>query len=295
MGVARPAVSPARAAAHAVVLRTLQDGAWADRALRAEARGLEPRDRALAKRLAFGAVQRRLTLDWVVAGATKPGATLEPAVRAALHLGLFQLLFLDGIAAHAAVTEAVELAKPSPGHRLVNAVLRRVARDGRRAARRRRPRRRRRAPQPPRVARAPLVGRARARGDARALLAVDNEPGELALRINTLVTDEPPEGAARAAARATRSSWTARRDLEAHPGWAPGRLHRPVARRPARRARPSPRSPASASSTSARRRAARRRTWPRSCAGRGRSSRSSATPAGPAPCGRPARACGPRT
>ena len=66
--MARPAVSPARAVAHAVVLRTLQDGAWADRALRAEARGLGPRDRALAKRLAFGAVQRRLTLDWVAAG-----------------------------------------------------------------------------------------------------------------------------------------------------------------------------------------------------------------------------------
>ena len=220
MGVARPAVSPARAAAHAVVLRTLQDGAWADRALRAEARGLEPRDRALAKRLAFGAVQRRLTLDWVVAGATKPGATLEPAVRAALHLGLFQLLFLDGIAAHAAVTEAVELAKPSPGHRLVNAVLRRVARDGVELP----------ADDDPAGAAVRhshpewLVRRwwdELGPEATRALLAVDNEPGELALRINTLVTDEPPEGlAGRREGDAFVLDGPA--DLEAHPGWARG-------------------------------------------------------------------------
>ena len=54
----------------------------------------------------------------------------DPRVRAALHLGLEQLLFLDGIPDHAAIGEAVELAKPSRGHRVVNAVLRRVQREG---------------------------------------------------------------------------------------------------------------------------------------------------------------------
>src|SRR3954465_2207297 len=112
---------PARRAAHAVVLRTLVGGAYADRALHGEARGLDSRDRALAKQLAFGTVQRRLTLDHVIA--RHVDRALEPRVRAALQLGLFQLLFLDGVAAHAAVGEAVELAKPSAGHRLVHAVL----------------------------------------------------------------------------------------------------------------------------------------------------------------------------
>ena len=113
-------------------------------------------------------------------------------MRAALHLGLFQLLFLDGIAPHTAVTEAVELAKPSPGHRLVNAVLRRVARDG--------------SSCPPTTPAGAAVRHSHPEWlvrrwwdelgpeATRALLAVDNEPGELALRINTLVTDEPPEG-----------------------------------------------------------------------------------------------------
>ncbi|CAB4926224.1 unannotated protein [freshwater metagenome] len=120
--------SPARQVAHAVVMRVLADGAYADRALHAEARGLEPRERALAKRLAFGTVQRQGTLDWICKGMVK--GRLEPRVRAALHLGLEQLLFLDGIPDHAAIAESVELAKPSAGHRVVNAVLRRVQREG---------------------------------------------------------------------------------------------------------------------------------------------------------------------
>jgi 16S rRNA (cytosine967-C5)-methyltransferase len=177
-------LSPARRAAHAVVLRTLSDGAYADRALHGEARGLEPRDRALAKQLAFGTVQRRLTLDHVIAAHVD--RDLDPAVRAALQLGLFQLMFLDGVAAHAAIGEAVELAKPSPGHRLVNAVLRRVQREG-----------------------VELPSDATPDGasirhshprwivdlwwdwlgpdETRALLAADNEPAELALRVNALV------------------------------------------------------------------------------------------------------------
>jgi len=52
-------------------------------------------------------------------------------VRAALRLGLFQLVFLDGIPPHAAVGESVELVKrDAPGGAgLVNAVLRRGARE----------------------------------------------------------------------------------------------------------------------------------------------------------------------
>ena len=121
-------VSPARRAAHTVVVRTLQSGAYADRALHSASQGLQPRDRALAKRLAFGAVQRRGTLDWICDRYAK--GKLDVPVRAAIHLGLEQLLFMDGIADHAAIDESVELAKPSPGHRLVNAVLRRVQREG---------------------------------------------------------------------------------------------------------------------------------------------------------------------
>jgi 16S rRNA (cytosine967-C5)-methyltransferase len=177
-------VSPARRAAYAVVLRVLTEGAYADRALHGEARDLAPRDRALAKQLAFGTVQRRLTLDHVIDERTK--GTLEPGVRAALQVGLFQLLFLDRVAEHAAIAEAVELAKPSPGHRVVNAVLRRVQREGVQL------------PSDATVSGAAirhshpewlvrLWWDALGADETRALLAADNERGELALRVNPLV------------------------------------------------------------------------------------------------------------
>src|SRR5215204_104990 len=131
-----PAVADARRCAYAVLRRVFEEGAWADRALRGEAERLhlDARDLGLATRLAYGAVQRRATLDHVVAMLTgRPLDRLEPAVLAALRLGAFQLAYLDRVPAHAAVGESVELAKAeSPGGaRLVNAVLRRAAREAR--------------------------------------------------------------------------------------------------------------------------------------------------------------------
>ncbi len=128
------AVSPARACAFTVIRRVFEQGAYADRALAAEARDLGPRDRALATALTYTTVQRRATLDHVLSAlASRPLARLDPAVLASLRLGLAQLLLLDGIADHAAVHESVELAKRSSrgAASFVNAVLRRATREGR--------------------------------------------------------------------------------------------------------------------------------------------------------------------
>jgi 16S rRNA (cytosine967-C5)-methyltransferase len=177
-------VSPARRAAYAVVRRVLAEGAYADRALHGEARDLSSRDRALAKQLAFGTVQRRLTLDHVIDERAK--GRLEPGVRAALQLGLFQLLFLDRVAEHAAIAEAVELAKPSPGHRVVNAVLRRIQREGVQLPSDETPRGAAvRHSHPEWLVR--MWWDALGAEETRALLAADNEPAELALRVNALV------------------------------------------------------------------------------------------------------------
>jgi 16S rRNA (cytosine967-C5)-methyltransferase len=107
--------------------------AYADRAFTAEAVELEPRDRGLAMALAYGTVQRRATLDHVVAELTdRPLSRLDPPVLAVLRLGLFELLYLGGSAPHAAVNESVELAKRAAPHAagLINAALRRAARQG---------------------------------------------------------------------------------------------------------------------------------------------------------------------
>ena len=131
--IAAPGVSPARACAFAVLRRVFEHGAYADRAFTAEAAALEPRERAFAMQLAYGTVQRRATLDYVAGQLTRrPISDLEAPVLAALRLGIFQLLLLDGVADHAAVNESVELVKRiSPGGAsLVNAVLRRAAQRG---------------------------------------------------------------------------------------------------------------------------------------------------------------------
>jgi 16S rRNA (cytosine967-C5)-methyltransferase len=116
-----------------VLRRVFEQGAYADRAFASEARSLSPRDRALAMQLAYGTVQRAATIDHIAAQlADRPAQALDPPVLAAVRLGLFQLLLLGGVADHAAVNESVELVKHAGrgGAGLVNAVLRRAAREG---------------------------------------------------------------------------------------------------------------------------------------------------------------------
>jgi 16S rRNA (cytosine967-C5)-methyltransferase len=191
-----PGISPARACAYAVVRRVFEEGAYADRALHAEARrhALQPRDRGLAMRLAYGAVQRRATLDHVIEQlAGRPVAKLEAGVLAALRLGVLQLAFLDRVPPHAAVGESVELAKRASraGAGLVNAVLRRAVDEA-----------------PAIVAALPEATAAEAAlkhshpgwiadlwfdalgpEAARALMAADNASAEAAVRVNTLKAD----------------------------------------------------------------------------------------------------------
>jgi 16S rRNA (cytosine967-C5)-methyltransferase len=189
--------SDARTVAFAVVRRVFEQGAYADRALPAEASraGLDARDRALATRLAYGTVQRRATLDHLLAAlAERPVQRLDPPVRAAARLGLYQLLYVDGVPDHAAVAESVDLARAASGRGaggLVNAVLRRAARAGSAALL---------APlhddDPAGAAvlhSVPLWLAERwwdelGPATARAVLAAGNEPAESALRANTLVT-----------------------------------------------------------------------------------------------------------
>jgi 16S rRNA (cytosine967-C5)-methyltransferase len=192
---ARAVIAPARSCAYTVVRRVFERGAYADQALQAEAKDLQPRDRALAMRLAYGAVQRKGTVDHLIEQlAERPPARLDPPVLAALRLGLYELLYLGGSPDYAVVADAVELSKTHGrgGHGLVNAVLRRAAREGagvllepltddtpQEAAIKH--------SHPEWLAR--LWWETLGAEQARALMAYDNEPGELALRANTLVTD----------------------------------------------------------------------------------------------------------
>jgi 16S rRNA (cytosine967-C5)-methyltransferase len=107
-----------------------EEDAYGDRAFRSAAPRLEPRARALAQRLAYGTVQRVRTLDHAIDTlGRRPVRKLDPPVRAALRLGAYQLAYAEGIPAHAAVNETVELVRSARLERAVaftNAVMRRL-------------------------------------------------------------------------------------------------------------------------------------------------------------------------
>ena len=131
-------ISPARRAAYEVLLRVFEQDAYADRAFRTAAEGLDERERAFAQRLAYGSVQRVRTLDHAIDTLGKrPVRKLDPPVRAALRLGAYQLGYTD-TAPHAAVNESVELVRRARLERAVpftNAVMRRLDRRDPAAAR----------------------------------------------------------------------------------------------------------------------------------------------------------------
>ena len=97
---------------------------------------LAPRDAALLTRMTYGVLAWRDRLDWTLAPLSrKRFDTLDPEVRGCLRLGLLQLLFLDRIPPHAAVSTSVDLARHAAGRGaggLVNALLRRIQREGER-------------------------------------------------------------------------------------------------------------------------------------------------------------------
>ncbi len=191
-------IAPARLLAYEVLRATFERDAHTELAFRegADERGLAARERAQAQRLAYGAVQRRGTLDAAIDRlADRPLRKLDHPVLAALRLGMYELLFADGTPDHAAVDQAVELAKKAGAAHaagLVNAVLRRAARE-------------REAllesligddstPEAAAVAHSAPLWLAQmwwqqlGPEGARSLLAACNEPAEIAFRVNTLRT-----------------------------------------------------------------------------------------------------------
>ena len=93
---------------------------------------LRSADRGLAMELAAGAVKRRATLAAVLRPLLRrPKKRLPGIVSDILHLGLYQVLFLERVPEHAAVNETVKLAHKASQSRhvgLINGVLRSAVR-----------------------------------------------------------------------------------------------------------------------------------------------------------------------
>jgi 16S rRNA (cytosine967-C5)-methyltransferase len=99
---------------------------------------IDGRERRQVNGLVYGVIRWQRQLDWVLNQFINPRFQLDTRHRNILRLGAFQLLHLDGIPAHAAIYETVQLAtshlrRSSGGQKtagFINAVLRSVQRKG---------------------------------------------------------------------------------------------------------------------------------------------------------------------
>ena len=125
-------VTPARLAAFEILMLVGQGKGHSDELLHsARVEGLSPEDRNLATALVMGVLRWQIALDARVRGLLqRPEQRLAEPVAMALRMGAFQLLHLDRIPAHAALSESVELCRAAGEPHatgMVNAVLRKVA------------------------------------------------------------------------------------------------------------------------------------------------------------------------
>jgi len=125
-------LAPARKAAFAALL-AVDRGAWSAEALAAKSVHLDSRDASLASDIVFGVLRRRGELDGAIRQYSKvPAERLDPEVWIALEMAFYQMRFLDRVPSHAAVNDAVELARRAgnaSAAAFVNAVLRQSLRQ----------------------------------------------------------------------------------------------------------------------------------------------------------------------
>jgi 16S rRNA (cytosine967-C5)-methyltransferase len=125
-------IGRAREIAFDVLLLVETGGAYSTDLLHAKLeRVVSAANAALATELTLGTLRWQRLLDFLLEGALpRRSQRLDAEVRIALRLGLYQLRFLGGIPARAAVNESAELvkrARKKSAASLVNAVLRRLA------------------------------------------------------------------------------------------------------------------------------------------------------------------------
>jgi 16S rRNA (cytosine967-C5)-methyltransferase len=132
VGAAIAKVTPARLAAFEILELVGEGKGHSDELLHsARVDGLSPEDRNLTTALVMGVLRWQIALDARVRSLLqRPEQRLAEPVAIALRMGAFQLLHLERIPAHAALSESVELCKAAGEPHaagMVNAILRKVA------------------------------------------------------------------------------------------------------------------------------------------------------------------------
>jgi 16S rRNA (cytosine967-C5)-methyltransferase len=130
-------VSPARRVAFEILRLVGLGKGHSDELLHSRlTEGLSEEDRRLATALVMGVLRWQIALDAQVRGLLqRPEQKLSEGVVLALRIGAFQLLHMDRIPAHAALSESVEICKAAGevhAAGMVNAILRKIASAGKR-------------------------------------------------------------------------------------------------------------------------------------------------------------------
>lgn len=98
-----------------------------------KSKNFHQKDIPLLTELVYGTLQRKMTLDFFLDPFLKNNKKLQSWVRQLLRMTVYQIVYLNKIPDHAAVYEAVEIAKKK-GHKgiasFVNGVLRAIQRQG---------------------------------------------------------------------------------------------------------------------------------------------------------------------
>ncbi len=130
-------ITPARLTAFEILTLIGQNKGHSDELLHsARVDALSPEDRNLATTLVMGVLRWQIALDARIRTLLqRPEQRLAEPVAIALRIGAFQLLHLDRIPPHAALSESVELCRAAGEPHatgMVNAVLRKLASPQRR-------------------------------------------------------------------------------------------------------------------------------------------------------------------
>ncbi|MDR2654710.1 MAG: 16S rRNA (cytosine(967)-C(5))-methyltransferase RsmB [Oscillospiraceae bacterium] len=122
-------------AAVAAALGEMENGAYSNIALsrRLNAGSYTPAEKAFAARLFYGVIERKLTLDYIIA--RRAAKSPEPLVKNILRAALYELAYMNSSREYAVVDESVKLCKTfgkTSAGSFVNAVLRGFIRAGKR-------------------------------------------------------------------------------------------------------------------------------------------------------------------
>ncbi len=125
-------MATARKIVSELLIKTEEKGAYSTIVLDAalEKNALSPKDKAFASALFYGVLERKMTLDYIIRCYSKiEYDKIEVSAVQLLRMGLYQLLYMDGVPDNASVNETVKLASQKQKG-FINALLRGFIRDG---------------------------------------------------------------------------------------------------------------------------------------------------------------------